>query len=289
MNFISAFFFRVFTLFIGIIPFKILYGFSDFVAFVLHRIFRYRREVVHENLRRSFPDKSEEELKRIETKTYQNLADITLEGIKAFTMSTDTLLKRFRIKNPEVLDAYQEQSQSIMLLAAHFGNWEWGVITASLQVRKNLIGLYKPLANKYINSYLKKTREREGILLASIFQTAQYFKNYVHKGVVFVLIADQSPSNKTKSYWIDFFGRETAFLHGPEKYAHQYNLPVFFVEVKQLKRGYYEYELQPLIHHPNTLQRGEITRRYAEKLEAVIRKNPEYWLWSHRRWKLVRE
>ncbi len=287
MNFVTALFFKLFVLFIGIIPFKILYGFSDFVAFVLHRIFRYRVKIVYENLRRSFPDKSNEEIRRIEGKTYQNLADITVEGLKAFTMSTDTLLKRFRIKNPEVLDAYQEQSQSVMLLAAHYGNWEWGVITASLQVKKNLIGLYKPLANKFINSYLRKTREREGILLASIFQTAQYFKNYVHKGVVFVLIADQSPSNITKSYWVDFFGRETAFLHGPENYARQYELPVFFVEVTRIKRGYYEYELQPLVHHPNTLQKGEITRRYAEKLEAMIRKKPEDWLWSHRRWKHV--
>ncbi len=285
MNFVVAVFFKIFILIVGIIPFKFLYWFSDFVAFLLFKIVKYRVNVVINNLKKAFPEKTDKEIEKIARKTYKNLSDITIEGIKVFTMSTSSLLKRFKIKNSEILNTYQEKQKSVILLAAHYGNWEWGVITSPIQINQNLVGLYKPLANKYIDTYLRKSREREGTILASIYNTNYYFKKYVKKEVLFVMIADQSPSNLNKAIWVNFFGRETAFLHGPEKYAYEYNLPVFFIEVKRLKRGYYEYELQLLTDTPQLLEHGEITRRYAQMVEMEIRKKPENWLWSHRRWK----
>ncbi len=269
----------------GLLPFRLLYLLSDFTAFLFFRVIGYRKDVVMKNLKASFPGKSEDELKKIAAAAYKNLTDITLEGIKVFSMNTATLLKRFKLMNPEVLSRPEYRNKSIIILAGHLCNWEWGVLTAPAQTGRTVVGFYKPLANKYIDAYLRKNRERGATVLVSIKETAAYFNGYIKKNVLFVLIADQNPSNPVKSIWVDFFGRQTAFLHGPEKYGKRYDLPVFFVEVNRLKRGYYTYQLHHITDHPARMKEGELTEKYARILESVIRKNPENWLWTHRRWK----
>ena len=287
MDFLLTIILAFFIFLIGLIPFRVLYIISDFLRFVLHRVVGYRKKVVEENIRNSFPGLSVAEQKKLVNRSYKNLADIFVEGIKGFTISDKQVVARHKFINPEFLTPYTEAGKSVILLPAHYGNWEWGGLSIPLQLdNKHVIVLYKPLSNKFADRLVKKNRSRTGIFMGSIYETARLFKNYVVQTTAFFLLADQSPTNVSRSYWTNFMGRETAFLHGPERYARLYQLPVIFVDIQRVKRGYYEVGFSLITDNPASLPEGEITALYARKLEEVIRKKPENWLWSHRRWKL---
>ncbi len=286
MDFLLTIILAFFIFLIGLIPFRVLYVISDFLRFVLYRVVGYRRKVVEDNIRQSFPELPEAEQKRLVRLSYKNLADIITEGVKAFTMSDKQVVKRYKFINPEFLTSYKEAGKSVILLPAHYGNWEWGGLSIPLQLDyRHIIVLYKPLSNKFADRLVKKNRTRTGIFMGSIFKTAKLFKTYTSQTTAFFLIADQSPSNMRKANWVNFFGRETAFIHGPEQYARLYQLPVIFVDVQRVKRGHYEIEFSLLTDDPASLSKGEVTVLYARKLEEIILKKPENWLWSHRRWK----
>jgi Kdo2-lipid IVA lauroyltransferase/acyltransferase len=289
MNLLSAVFFKIFIFFVGILPYRILYIFSDFLRFLLQRVIGYRREVVEDNLKKTFPDKSPEELKRIENLSYKNLSDMLIEGIRAFTISKKQVAKRFIVKNPEILEPFRKMKQGVILVLGHYADWEWAALAAPFYLPyENLITFYKPLKNPYTDKYVNKNRSRTGVKLISIAATASTFKKYKEDPAIYILVADQSPSNPHKAHWVPFLKRDTAFLHGPENYAKNYNLPVVFADIQRVKRGYYETELSVLTTEQENLPKGEITRLYAKKLEEVIYKKPEDWLWSHKRWKHTR-
>lgn len=288
MNLLLTGIFLIFVVLIGIIPFPLLYLFSGIIRFMLHRVAGYRKNVILSNLRGSFPQLSEKELSRIVSSVYKNLADVTVEGIKAFSMSPRQVKARHFIINPGAFASYLSRGESVIALPAHFNNWEWGSLSPGLFTKYPVIAFYKPLSNKYIDRFLHKSRSKFGTTLASIYQTPAVFKQNEGKASVYIMAADQSPVNAKKSWWFPFLGRDTAFLHGPEKYARMYNIPVVYVDIQRVKRGYYTLFISVLTDDPKVLPEGEITRRYAEKLEESIRKNPGSWLWSHRRWKLTR-
>lgn len=259
------------------------------MGFLISSVIRYRRAIVEDNIKRSsIPEMGSKELKKLVHTIYKNMTDVLIEGIKGFTLSNKTLLDRYKILNPEVLNPYYEKGQSIIGVLGHYNNWEWGSLAAAKQLKHKIVALYKPLSNKHIDRYAIKIRARYGTELASIYKTSLTFEENVNKSTFFLLVADQSPSNERKAYWINFLGRNTAFLHGPETHAKKNNLPVFFIDIQRVKRGYYEVELVLLTENPGALEDGEITRRYAHKLEEQILKNPENWLWTHRRWKLTK-
>ncbi|UBM62310.1 lysophospholipid acyltransferase family protein [Candidatus Sulfidibacterium hydrothermale] len=287
ITWVLAFFARV----VGLIPFRVLYIISDGMYFFLYRIIRYRRKVVEENLRNSFPDISEKELKKLIRGSYKNLADIFVEGIKGFTMTDEQYLKRYKVKNPEILQHLRDEKKSAVFLPAHYGNWEWGTKATPSQLGfKHMVIIYKPLSNKPADLFFKKHRSQKGLIMGSIYETAKLFRKYTPDFSAFILVSDQSPPPVAKKvYWIDFLGQQTAFLRGAELFTRQYNLPVYYSEAQRIKRGYYEVSLTPIIDDPSTLPDGEITRRYAKLLEKTIRKKPEDWLWSHRRWKIKKE
>jgi Kdo2-lipid IVA lauroyltransferase/acyltransferase len=288
MNLLLTGIFLLFIVWIGIIPFPILYLFSDFICFILYKVVGYRKKVIIQNLTGSFPELSKQELGSIMKSVYSNLADIMVESFKGFTMTRWQVRNRYQIINVELIENYLAQGRSIMGLPAHFNNWEWGSLAPGLFTKHPIIALYKPLSNKYIDSYLRKSRSKFGTSLASIYSTAFTFRSHAEIPSIYILAADQSPSNAGKSYWIKFLGRETAFLHGPEKYARMYNMPVLYADVQRVKRGYYTLNLSLIAENPSELADGEITKAYAAKLEEAIQKNPGSWLWSHKRWKLSR-
>jgi KDO2-lipid IV(A) lauroyltransferase len=288
MNLLFTFFFYLFVLLLGIVPFRLLYMLSDFVSFLLRKVFRYRKDVIMNNLKSSFPGLSEEDIGLIARKAYLNLSDIFLEGIRAFTMTRKQVRARHHILNPEILDSYFEAGHGVIVVTGHYGNWEWGTLSPALQTRYHIIGFYKPLNNKWMNKLVNRNRSRYGTTLAPIRQTTNTFKNYKGQTVIYLMAADQSPSNREMAYWVNFLGRETAFLHGPEKHARINNYPVAFVAIRRVKRGFYELKLELLVEDPSKLPDGGITMLFAEKLEALIMEDPANWLWSHRRWKLAR-
>lgn len=285
---ITAFYFILFLIsiiIIGILPWWLLYRYSDLMAILLYKIIKYRVKVTRSNLKLAFPEKSDEELKQIEVRSYQNLADISVEALKGFTIRNSVVRRRHRILNPEMLENYFSRNQSVIGVAGHLNNWEWGAISAGIQLKHHPIAIYKPLSNKLIDWFLKWNRSLRGTELVPTNKTFETFQANKNKTCIYILVADQSPSNLSKAYWINFFNQETACIHGPEKYARLYNYPVLYIDIVRESRGFYTVELSLLCENPASLPEGEITTIYMRRLEESIRRNPESWLWTHRRWK----
>ncbi len=285
MKYISYIFLRVLVLFIALIPFRVLYVFSDILSFILYRVAGYRKKVVRSNLISCFPDKSLKEIKAIERGFYRNLGDVTVEAMKGMSMSADDFRARHKALNPELQEHFYNRGQSIICVTAHYGNWEWGTNSAGVQISHQTIALYKALNNKYVDNYMRRLREKFNTKLVDIRDTHKVFSHYSDQKACFILAADQSPSSLKRAYWIDFLGRETACLHGPEKYAQIFNIPVLHTKIRRVSRGYYELSSSVLAENPRDLAEGEITRRYMKELEEHILAEPANWLWSHRRWK----
>ncbi len=289
MSLLATFFFYILLLIITLIPFKALYVFSDFMRLIMRNIVKYRVKVIRQNIKLAFPEKSASEIQDIERKAYKHLIDYIVEGIKAFTMPKKVIIKRHKLLNPEVIEPFFRENKSIIAVTAHYNNWEWGSLSASLQTEYKAIAFYKRLRNKHIDKALRKSRARCGTTLASIYETTKTFEKYKNNPIIYLMAADQSPSKKllNKALWIDFLGINTPFLQGPEKHARLNNYPVVYVDINQKKRGYYELFLTVLTEDPNNLNEGELTKLYAQKLEQNIINKPECWLWSHKRWKHV--
>lgn len=286
---ISAGFFIVFVGFLGIIPFRVMYVFSDFLAFMLRKVFRYRFKVILKNLHESNLEIDDREKKKLLKDIYKNLSDVIVEGIRSFTMSKTSVLKRHKVLNPEIVKPFFEKKQSLIVVTGHICNWEWGSLSAGLYIPYYITAFYKPLKNPYIDRFLARTRSRFGTTLTSIKETGKSFERQKGIPTLFLMAADQSPSKVQYAYWVQFLGRETAFLHGPERHSRINEIPVLFTDITRVKRGYYELRLSILTDEPQKLHDGEITRKYAENLEQVIKENPSKWLWSHKRWKHKRK
>ncbi len=279
--------FRLGVFLLGIMPFGVMYRLSDFLAFFLRVVLRYRREVAEENLRGVFPDMPEAEIRRLLKASYRNLSDVLLEGIKGQSMSREQLLERYRFVDTALPDALYERGLPVLSAQAHYGNWEWGVTSFPLQVKQRVVGIYKPLKHPYIGAYTDARRSRYGLILRDLRQTRHAMRAFGESPVLFIMIADQSPSNPLRAHWVPFFGKETAWLHGIDYWARELKCPVIFMDVQRRKRGFYEIHFSLLADaSERVFEEGEITRAYVKKLEKVIAAAPENWLWTHRRWKL---
>jgi Kdo2-lipid IVA lauroyltransferase/acyltransferase len=288
MNLVVTIILVIFIGLFALIPFWLMYLKSDFLAFILGSVLKYRRKVVVKNLMSCFPDLDKIQINAITARFYKNLTDIFLETVKVFSMTSSQIIKRYVIVNTDIIQPFLDERKSVIAITGHYNNWEWGSLSAGLQIKSNVVGFYKPLSNKWMNKLILRNRSRTGTKLVSIYETSNKFSEFANVPSVYLMAADQSPSNHNKAYWVNFFGIDTAFLHGPEKYARDYNYAVIYIDIQRIKRGYYRCELSLLADYPSELKEGEITRRFASKLEEVIIQKPENWLWSHRRWKLKR-
>ncbi len=289
MQLISYLFFRFLVLVFYVMPFGMMYRFSNFIKWVLKDLVKYRVDVVKGQLATSFPEKSEQEINAIADEFYSNLADIFLEGIKGFSMTKEQLLQRWKLIGAEKVNLYKEQNKSVILNAGHYNNFEWGTLAIAYQLQHSSKGVYKALKNKYIEAYLSKNRSRTGLELLEMTNVGKKLIEYQHHNSAFIFGSDQSPSNISKAYWVNFLGQETAFIHGVDQFARSLDLPVFYLEILRVKRGFYEVIVSPLVLNPNEKQPGEITQIFAQRLEESIKKNPASWLWSHKRWKHKRQ
>jgi len=287
MSVLVGIIFYFFIALIGITPFFMLYILSDLARLVICNLLKYRYKVIESNLKRAFPNKPQSDINQIIRLNYRNLADNLTESLKTFTLSKKAIVKRHKILNPELLDQYLNNNQSVIGVTAHYNNWEWGSVSAGIQTPYRYIAFYKPIKNKIINKAILKSRSRCGTQLVSIYKTSKTFEKNKNNPCVYLMAADQSPSGKQlkHAYWLDFLGIKTAFLHGVEKHAKANNLPIVYIDIQRVKRGYYTVELSKLCDDPAVLEDGEITKRYVKKLEEIIVAKPENWLWSHKRWK----
>lgn len=288
MNRFYYYLFLFFLLLFRNTSFWFLYRVSDLLYLFLVYVVKYRKKVVIANLTESFPEKNMAEINRIMRAFYKHLCDISVEGVKAFSLRKREILERYKLLNPEILDPYFQKKQSVIAVLGHYNNWEWGSLAAGIFFRHKPVGFYKPLSNRFIDDYIQKTRAKEGMILESVSRTSQTFRRLKKTPCIFIMVADQSPMNLKMAHWVPFLNHDTAVLHGTEKHAIQNNYPVFFADVQKVKRGYYTAKIELLVANPASTRPGEITMKFMQRLEEQIRARPENWLWSHRRWKHVR-
>jgi len=282
----------VFYIFYGInwlvtlLPLRILYVFSDLLYLILYYFPSYRRKVVSTNLKNAFPEKTESELKSIEKKFYKHLADLFIETLKLTHMSKDQLMRRCIVSNPEILDKLYEEKRDAISVLGHYNNWEWLSIIQAYTKYK-FISSYKPLQNNFFDRFINKLRTQYGATLVSmsfiIREIINSRKNNINTLSVF--IADQTPIKSEIKYWTTFLNQDTPVYLGAEKVSSRYDMAVVFFNFKKIKRGYYNLEIELLFDHTAGLPEYLITEAHVKRLEEVIREKPEYWIWSHRRWK----
>lgn len=283
--FIIYLFFRAMVGAIRLLPFNTLPYASAALAFILQKGFRYRVNTVRKNLK-SCPSLQSYDLKIIEKDFYNQLASHLFEAIKGFSADPNQLDERYSIANPEILLPFFENKKSILLVGSHFLNWEWGIQVFNRQIPHQVCGIYQRIQNPYIHAYLMRKRGRTGMHLIGYDGAIQTISHLIEPSAVMIL-ADQSPSNVDKAIWTSFLGRQTPFVHGLEALAHKCGYPMFYCDVIKIRPGFYKVHLSPLSLTPNQENPGDITRRYAAKLETTILENPAGWLWSHKRWKRV--
>ncbi len=268
------------------LPFPLLYALAWLVYVTLYYIARYRRAVVRENLRAAFPDRSEADLEKLAKDFYRQLAQVALEIVKARRMSESDFLERVRVINPELLRDYSNDFQeSVIILAIHQGNWEWLLHGTTLVLGKPLDPIYKPLHIKTADRLVFEVRSRFGSRPLAVADSAKDILRHRRQFRFLVMLADQSPTPRERSVWINFMNRETAFHPGPESLARLTGFNVVFAQCRRRSRGYYELEFHPLAGPDRTGDDHAITERYVRMAERAIREEPESWLWSNRRWK----
>jgi KDO2-lipid IV(A) lauroyltransferase len=284
-DFFSAILYYGFLRPISLLPLSILYLLSDFLYLILYRVLGYRRKVVFENLRGSFPGKSEEEINSLAEKFYHHFCDVVVEGLKSFTISEDELAKHVEPVNTELLEKYFHQDRSVILCTGHYANWEWPATAFIRHSSHKALGIYLPLKSKFFDEKLQTTRSKFGLTLMSVKEVAQYFEEHKDQACSYGFIFDQSPSNPAKGTWIKFLNRDTSAMTGVERYAVKYNFPVVYGKVIKLKRGQYRITYELITDTPQQTKQNEITEAIFKVNERIILSAPEYWLWTHRRWK----
>ena len=287
MEYIGYLAFRGVVFLFWLLPFSAMYRLSNGVAWLMMNVIGYRKAFVSKQLRDSFPDKSSAEIDRIARASYLNLSDILLESMKGFSMSEADFNERFIFKNPELVHNSTEAGGNSMQMTAHYANWEWGVISVPLYLKRTIVGFYKPLSNPFIEKYGRKKRGQFGIQLVPIGETSTAFTRFADRPTAYFFISDQN-TNSDKAHWVTFLNQDTACPYGGDKYARQYNLPTYYLDIQRIKRGYYEVTFEKFAINVPTLPEEEVTRRFMARLEKTIMAKPENWLWSHKRWKKKR-
>ena len=275
---------------ISYLPFSVLYVFSDIVFFFVNYILRYRRKVITINLKNSFPEKSDEEIHKIRREFYSHFCDTFIETIKMWSISEEEMKKRCKFLNPEVFDVYKEQNKNVITILGHYGNWEW-LSSFALWRDANYLPVYKPLHNKVFDNMFLKIRKRFGAIPVAKDDTLRTMIRYRNeeKLSATVLIGDQTPKKNSISYWTKFLNQDTAILIGTERIAKKLDQAIIFIKMNKIKRGYYEVDLIPLFDNPKETEEFEISEKHTRVLENIIKENPAYWLWSHKRWKHKKE
>jgi len=244
----------------------------------------YRKKVVLTNLKNSFPEKSEQEVKMIMSDFYHHFCDILVESVKGFTISEKQLRKRLVIKNPEFSNYFAGKGRSIIFVGGHYNNWEICAQAFAMYSDHKCIGIYKPLTNDFLNQKIFQSRSKYGMHLISMKQTKKSFEEG-SKPKAIVFGSDQNPSNPNRAHWMQFLNQDTAVLFGAEKYAKEYDCPVVYVSVSKVRRGHYQVEYSLITDSPTEQPHGKITENFTKRLEQNIINQPQYWLWTHKRWK----
>lgn len=290
MKAIGFYIFNVFNWLFSVLPLRFLYFLSDLIYPLAYYIIRYRRRIVAKNIKNSFPEKSSCELKVLEKKFYRHFIDLFFETVKIRNISEKELKKRIQYKNLELLEEYFSKGKSVITILGHYGNWEWHV-GFPLHSPHAPLASFLPLNNRYFNTWMIKLRRKFGAKLVPSTEVIKTVFELQKKRELFncAFVADQSPQKGHTQFWTEFLNQETPVFIGPEKIARKFNFPVVYMRMSKLRRGYYEVDVVELCEHSSECAEFEITERHVRELENQIKQKPEFWLWTHRRWKFSKE
>ncbi len=275
---------------ITLLPLRVLYLFSDLLFPLVCYFPGYRRKVVAENLRNAFPGKNEKERAIIQWRFYRHFCDLAVEILKLTHMSDKQLMRRMTINNKALPDRLYNEGRDVVAVLGHYGNWEWTSIMSRYTELRN-VPIYKPLNNKHFDRFMLSLRIRNNcdpVPMSMVVR--EIIRNRKEKTLaMYGFISDQTPARAEIRYRTEFLNQDTPVFLGTEKIASKYDMAVVFINVQKVRRGYYTMTPELLFEHSAGQPEYLITRTHVKRLEEVIREKPEYWLWSHRRWKYKRE
>lgn len=270
---------------ISILPFRLFYFFSDFVFIILYHVIGYRKRVVKENLTRAFPHKTTEDIHKIRKDFYRHMCDIFLEMVKTLNLTKEELKERYKIVNIETLQEIVKD-KSVLIVCSHYANWEWNV-SINNYVNAKGYAVYQKIGNSYFDNLIKKIRAKWNTTLITQQETVKTVYRNVQNNIIsaYGMVSDQSPQVKRAQYWTEFMGVKVPIFNGPESMARKLDLAVVFLKVSKVKRGYYQAEFIPITTAGKQTKKHEITDQFLRLTEQQIVEKPEYYLWTHKRWK----
>jgi Kdo2-lipid IVA lauroyltransferase/acyltransferase len=269
----------------SLLPMKVLYDISKLMFFLLFHVFRYRKKVVLKNLEGSLPASFDVQI--VARKFYLFLSEMFFETIKCLTIKEKNLLKRITCDNSEIMDAYAKENRSVVFLSAHYGNWEMLIYAMNLLFPHLAVGVGKPLSNQTLNVLINNKRSKTGMKIINASNIKEEFAKDKDRLTASLFLADQYPGGVKKGYPAIFLHKDTDFMYGAEKYAREYNFPVVYADIEMVKRGHYKLHLIKISDHPKDTEYGCIISAYIQCLQNTILRAPQYWLWSHKRWKNI--
>lgn len=285
MGVVNRIFYYGFVVPLSLMPFRVLYVFSDILAFLMYYVVGYRKKVVMANLANSFPEKSEKERVAIAKKFYRHLCDLTLESLKMFTIGEKDAKERVTYLDTHVVQKYYDQDKSLIVAMAHYNNWEMVAVTVDQAIPHQACAIYKPLTNVYFDGKMLSSRQKYGIKMIHLKKVKRDFEEMKTRLTATFFLIDQAPSYHSTPHWMTFLNQETGVLLGTERFSKDYDFPVVFLDVQKPRRGYYTCRFVDVFSEPRSTKPGEITEKVTQMLEAHIKEKPEFWLWSHKRWK----
>ena len=285
----SALLFYLFLKPLSMLPMRVLHAISTGVYFILYRLLGYRKKVVFGNLERSFPEKSPAEIEAIASDFYRHFCDLIFESIRMFSMGEAEMRRRAIVTNPEFVVEMEKLNKGIILFAGHYNSWEMMGTAFPMFTKMHVAALYSPIKNPFFSKVLSGSRGKYGLELVPKHEGAGMFEAAKDTPTVFLFGGDQSPTSSKKSFWMEFLNQETAVAFGTEKFAKAHDCAVVFGDIQKVKRGYYTMTFSMISENPREEEHGAITIKHTRKLEEIIRRDPRYWLWTHRRWKRKRE
>lgn len=276
----------------SLLPLKILYILSDMMYVLVYKVVGYRLKVVRRNLKNSFPDKSDKELKELERKFYHHFCDYFVETIKLLHLSDKEAEKRITFRHTELIRDQMKNGNSCLLFLGHYCNWEWvPAITRHFKDGEKLGQIYRPLKNKAVDNIFLKLRSRFGSFGIAKNNTLREIVKRKNNGerLLIGFMSDQTPSVANIHYWTNFLNQDTPVFTGVERIATKMNFPVFYLDIEKVKRGYYQCTVKLITDKPREEEEFAITEKYFREMGKTILREPAYWLWTHKRWKYTRE
>ena len=276
----------------SLLPMWVHYLISDGIYVIVYHLVGYRKKLVRKNLSDSFPEKSEAEIIRIEKDFYRWFCDYFVETIKLLTITRQELRRRMVFKGAELVNKLTENGQSCAVYLGHYCNWEWITSLPLWVTPKAQCGqIYHVLENSEFDKLFLKLRQRMGAVCIPMAETLRKLAEYrqQRQPVVIGYISDQVPFWNNIHHWCPFLNHDTPVLTGTERLARSAGHAVFYIDVERPKRGYYVAEFKLIARDPKQTEDYQLTDAYFTLLEASIRRAPQFWLWTHNRWKRTHE